>query len=244
MLAGPSKTDFQLDDQPSFRPSNPGGNGLAWRSSSRRYLYLDPQEEYAHRNSAARKCFVSYTRPDAQETAALVLRIREGDASAEDEFVRVFSSRVFLMTLARTRDPEAGRELTQDILFAVLKALRNGRMREAERLPAFVYGTARNLVNNYFRARSQQLRTESLSPDLALAQTANDLEHSERMNLVHRALERLDSTDRKILLMTLVQGLKPSEIANQMNLTPEVVRQRKSRAVRKVIERIKKMSRK
>ncbi len=187
---------------------------------------------------------MSHRRPDSQEAVALVVRIREGDPCAEDEFVRVFSSRVSLMMLARTRDPEAARELTQDVLIAVLRALRNGQMREAERLAAFVHGTARNVVNNYFRARSHQLRTESLSPDLPLARTADDLEYSERMNLVHRALDRLDSADRKILLMTLVEGLKPSEIAGQMNLTPEVVRQRKSRAVRKVIKRIKRMSRK
>lgn len=223
-----------------FLPNAPEGTDLLDRLAIVHFLYLELRREYRSRNRARGNLMFQL---DTQEIAALVVRIQEGDPAAEDELVRVFSQRVTVMMLARTRDPEAARELTQDVLFAVLKALRNGQMREAERLPAFVHGTARNLVNNYLRAQSRQPRTESLPPDLALAQTANDLEHSERMTLVHRALERLDSTDRKILLMTLVQGLKPSEIANQMNLTPEVVRQRKSRAVRKVIERIKRMSR-
>jgi RNA polymerase sigma factor (sigma-70 family) len=179
-----------------------------------------------------------------QESVTLVVRIREGDPAAEDALVRLFSKRVSLMVLARTRDPEAAGELTQDILLAVLQALRKSKIKEPEKLSAFVCGTARNLVNNYFRVRGQQPKLESLSLDPQMAQTTDDPEHSERINLVRRALERLDSTDRKILLMTLVEGLKPGEIAGQLNLTPEVARQRKSRAVKKVIECVRKMSRK
>lgn len=179
-----------------------------------------------------------------QESLTLVVRIHEGDPAAEDEFVRVFSKRVSLMVLARTHDPEAARELTQEVLLAVLQALRRGQMKEPEKLSAFVYGTARNLVSNYFRARGQQLRAESLSVDLPIVQPTEDREHSERMNLVHRAMEALNATERKILLMTLVDGLKPAEIASQMGLTSEVVRQRKSRGVKKVIECVRKMSRK
>lgn len=181
---------------------------------------------------------------ETQESLALVVRIREGNPAAEDELIRAFSKRVSLMVLARTRDPEAARELTQEVLLAVLQALRSGQMKEPEKLSAFVYGTARNLVSNYFRARGQQLRAESLSLDLLIAQPTDDREHTERMNLVHRAMERLNAIDRKILLMTLVEGLKSGEIASQLNLTPEVVRQRKSRAVKKVIECVRKMSRK
>jgi RNA polymerase sigma-70 factor (ECF subfamily) len=181
---------------------------------------------------------------ETQKSVALVVRIREGDQSAEDALVRLFSKRVSLMVLARTHDPEAAGELTQDILLAVLQALRKGQIKEPEKLSAFVYGTARNLVSNYFRVRGQQPKLESLSLDPPMAQASDDREHSERINIVRRALERLDSTDRKILMMTLVEGLKSGEIAGRLNLSPEVARQRKSRAVKKVIECVRKMSRK
>ena len=180
---------------------------------------------------------------ETQESVALVVRIREGDRAAEDALVRLFSKRVSLMVLARTHDPEAAGELTQDTLLAVLQALRKGQIKEPEKLSAFVYGTARNLVSNYFRVRGQQLKLESLSLDPPIGQATDDREHSERINAVRRALERLDSTDRRILLMTLVEGLKPGEIAGQLNLTPEVARQRKCRAVKKVIKCVRKMSR-
>ena len=63
------------------------------------------------------------------------------------------------------------------------------------------------------------------------------------MALVRRALGILDPTDRRILLMTLVEGLKPGEIGVRLGLTSEVVRARKSRALKKTIDRVKKLSR-
>jgi DNA-directed RNA polymerase specialized sigma24 family protein len=38
--------------------------------------------------------------------------------------------------------------------------------------------------------------------------------------------------------MTLVDGLKPGEIAETLRLTSEVVRQRKSRALKKLVARL------
>ena len=177
-----------------------------------------------------------------QERASLVERIGKGDPSAEEEFVRLFRDRVFVMALARTRDREAAHELAQDVMMAVVQALRNGQVRESQRLAAFVHGTARNLVNNHLRARGQQPKEDHLPPDLAAADPAESLETAEQVRLVRRALERLDATDRKILLMVLVEGWKLGEIAARLGLTPEAVRQRKSRAVRKVTELVRKLS--
>ena len=60
---------------------------------------------------------------------------------------------------------------------------------------------------------------------------------------MRRALAVLDSTDRKILLLTLIEGLKPGEIGARLGLTSEVVRTRKSRALKKAAERVKHLSR-
>jgi RNA polymerase sigma-70 factor (ECF subfamily) len=186
---------------------------------------------------------VSVAIPNSGEQASLAERIRAGDPSAEDELVRVFRQRVFSMLLARTRNPEDARELTQDVMFSVLRALRDGRVREVEKLTAFVHGTARNVGNNYLRCQSQRPAAVPISSEMLLVDPADEAEISDRLSLVHRALGRLDLDDRRILLMTLVEGLKPGEIASKLSLNPETVRKRKSRALKQVIELIRKMSR-
>ena len=71
--------------------------------------------------------------------------VRSGDPAAEELLVQTFRERLWLMMLARTRDPGAAGELVQDVLLAVLTALRNGQVQQVDRLEAYVHGTARNL---------------------------------------------------------------------------------------------------
>lgn len=179
--------------------------------------------------------------PEQQST--LAERIRARDPSAEEELVRLFSGRIALMARIRTRDAEAARDVTQDVLLAVFRALWSGQLREAERLTAFVYGTARNLINNHLRTRSRLPAEDPLDDSHAVASLPDELENTERGALVRRALAVLDSTDRQILLLTLIEGLKPAEIGVRLGLTSEVVRTRKSRALRKATEQVNHLSR-
>ena len=167
-------------------------------------------------------------------------RIRQGDTSAETELVREFTQRIFVMSLVRTHDRETARELVQEVLIAVIGALRNGHLHDTDKLAAFVHGTARNLINNRLRSESQRPPMEPLTEDLSQRDLIDQLEAGERARLVEQALEHLQQEDRKILWMTLVEGCKPGEIATTLGLSPEVVRTRKLRAVKKIGDLIRK----
>src|SRR5262245_30018320 len=84
--------------------------------------------------------------PPTPEQFSLAERIRNGELLAEEEFDRLFRNRIALLVRTRTRNPGVVQDLTQDVLLAVVLALRNGHLREPGRLAAFVYGTARNLI--------------------------------------------------------------------------------------------------
>jgi RNA polymerase sigma factor (sigma-70 family) len=181
----------------------------------------------------------------AEDLARVAERIRDGDPSAEEELVRQFSDRVRMFVSMRTRDRELAHDLGQEIMMNVLTALRRGQLRDSERLAAFVFGTARNVVNNHFRTGRDE-RFDPLPPEIAstAADQADEFEAAQRQSLVRRALARVSRDDRVVLLLTLVDGLKPGEIAFQLGLTAEVVRARKSRALKRVVEQITDLSRK
>jgi RNA polymerase sigma factor (sigma-70 family) len=168
--------------------------------------------------------------------ASLGQHILQGDPTAEDELVRRFRGPVFVMALVRTRDAEAARDLAQEVLLQVIQALREGRLRNEESLAAYVHGTARNLVNNYFRSRrSRELPEPGPDPPAQAPDNSEDLlELADRRRFVHRALERLNAGERAVLQLTLAEGLPPAEIARRLGLKPEAVRQRKSRAMKKI----------
>jgi RNA polymerase sigma-70 factor (ECF subfamily) len=180
--------------------------------------------------------------PSPEDQAQLARRIALGDAAAEAELVALFERRVLAMVLSRMRDREVARDLVQDTLLAVLSALREGRLRDADRLGAFVYGTARNIVNNFFRCRGQEPAVCELLPESASVAPSGELEQDERLGLLRGGLDKLDASDRAILQMTLVEGLEPKAIAECLGLSREVVRARKSRALKKVAEYVKRRS--
>lgn len=181
--------------------------------------------------------------PSPEEQSALAGRVAAGEAAAEEEFARFYRPRVLCVMRARLRDWEAARELANDALMASLQALRAGRVTHGDRLSAFVAGTARNIANNYIRTRARQPRSEPLDDELPGVDPVQEIEESERRAQVRTQIARLDATDRAVLEMTLVDGLKPGEIAARLGLSSEVVRQRKSRAVRKVMESVQPRSR-
>lgn len=181
--------------------------------------------------------------PSAQEQTLLVEQIRQGETSAEERLAGLFHERVRILALARTRNREAASELAQDTVMAVLIALRSGHIRESAKLTAFVFGTARNQLNNYFRVSSRAPQEDELMPDHGVVEPADPIAELERKTVVRQALATLNADDRKILLLTLVDGLKPGEIARRLGLSSEVVRARKSRLLKKIIEHVQTLSR-
>ncbi len=171
--------------------------------------------------------------PSIEACVHLVERIRLSDAIAEDELVEAYHRQVFAMAMARTHDGDASRDLVQDILWAVVQSLRNGQLREPAKLSAFVSGTARNVIATFVRHRISD-RTIPLSEALTLAAGFPSDENPERIARVEQALAGLSADDRQILVLTLLEGLKSGEIARRLELSSDVVRQRKTRAIRRV----------
>lgn len=170
------------------------------------------------------------------EDAALVARLEQGDPAAEAELVRRFEGPLRTLFLARVRDVEASRDLVQEALLAALRAIREGRLADPGKLPAFIAGIGRNLAGKHLRSlRSAPLSLDGL-PEPPCAPPPGGPEETERIDLVRRALAELAPGERQVLALTWLEGLTPRAISDRLGLSGEVVRARKSRALKKVAE--------
>lgn len=174
-----------------------------------------------------------------EEPIGLVVRILAGDRQAETELVQFFGPRVFAILCARTHDREASRDLLHDAIIGILKVLREGGIREPEKLPAFVASVARNIANTHLRGQARARLSEPLEDDLAAPAGGDLAEAAERQAQVRKGLLQLDPADREILTRILAGGQKLTLIAQRMGMSPEAVRQRKSRALKKMAEFVK-----
>jgi RNA polymerase sigma factor (sigma-70 family) len=180
--------------------------------------------------------------PALTESARLVRAIAAGDHQAEQDFAQRYMAPVRAMLLARLRDADLAGDLKQDVMIEAICALRRGQIQDPEKLTQFVLGIARNCLNNHFRS-SRRVTSIELPEDLPdLKSDAIPREEAEQENRALRAIESLDKLDRTILQMTLVDGLKPGVIASQLHINPDVVRQRKLRATRRVIDFLRRES--
>ena len=168
---------------------------------------------------------------------SLAERIRSGDPAAETELFSAYHRAVLLIATARTHDREAARDLAQEVFIAVLKAVREGQLREAEKLPAFIQGTARNLINNYLRTRVRRGECELADTEVRGGNLVEQLESAERQSLVRREIESFSAVDQQILLWSLVDGHSLVEIAARLSMSHEAVRARKSRMVKKITKK-------
>lgn len=179
------------------------------------------------------------------ESMRLVEAIAAGDREAEREFVERYQPRVRAMLLARTRNADAAADLVQDVIIESICALRKGQLREAAKLTPFVLGIARNLLNSHFRGAARQPESIELPDELPdLSSASNHVDDEQRESIAMQAIASLEVVDRTILQMTLVDGLKPGAIAERLHLNPDVVRQRKLRATRKVMDFVRGQSQK
>lgn len=176
-----------------------------------------------------------------QDNEDLVQAIARGDQAAERELVRLYLPRVKAMLLARTRNPELAADLLQDVMIEAICALRRGKLREAAKLSPFLLGIARNLLNQHFQGVARQPVSLEFLDQLPDLSTAHE-EDGERQALAMQAIASLEPVDRSILQLTLIDGLKPGAIARRLALSPDVVRQRKLRATRKIIDFVLKLS--
>lgn len=174
---------------------------------------------------------------------SLADRIRDGDRAAEAEVVERFYGRVLLVARVRLRDEQAARDVAQEVMLGVLRGIRAGRLNSQDHVAGYVLGTARNVINTSFRSR----RPEGEASDAVADRAATALEVAElheQMDLVRLTLDELDPLDRAILGMTLVDGMKPGEIAGRLGMKGELVRKRKSRALKRVRDTVQAWSRK
>jgi RNA polymerase sigma-70 factor, ECF subfamily len=170
---------------------------------------------------------MSFEGSDAEEDAALARRIAGRapgrDAAAEAEICRRFGPRIRLYGLKHLRNEAAAADLMQDVLVMVLQKLREGAVREPERLASFMLGTARQTVIDLRRGGRRRARIlEAFPVDLAPA-AEEDPEpiDSERLKM---CLAVLPERDRAVLLMTFYDDCPADAVAAELKLSAGNVR--------------------
>lgn len=175
-----------------------------------------------------------YSRPGVSQAAddsELVRRIGAAPMQSradESELCARLAPRVRLYGLKHLRDRDRADDLVQQVLVALLEAVREGRIEDPERLPRFVLGICRNMVT---RLRVQASRLTTVSPE-ALDVPFEDVGPARVSPArLYACLEKLDERAFAVVRMSFMEERLPGEIADALGTTQGNVRVIRHRAV-------------
>lgn len=164
---------------------------------------------------------------DAEDDAALARRIircaPDRDAAAEAELCRRLGPRIRLYGLKHLRDKAAAADLMQDVLVMVLQKLREGGIREPERVASFVLGTARQMVVDGRRSGRRRIRILEAFPIDLMPQDEEAPEPLDTGRL-QNCLAALPERERAVLVMTFYDDRPADAVAADLGLSAGNVR--------------------
>ena len=151
-----------------------------------------------------------------------------------EELYHVFSSGI-RFHLCRQLGSHDLDDKVHDIFVSVTESIRNGDLREPERLMGYVHTVVRRQIAAYIDGAVQDRRRRtSLDPDLALSDHQPDPERRaierQNMDLAMRVLNAVPKRDREVLVRFYLKEEDPGIICREMELTETQFRLIKSRA--------------
>lgn len=152
----------------------------------------------------------------------------------------VFQRRVRFFIFRKVHgDREATDDLEQEVFLALQRAIRSGRLSDAEAIAAYAYKTCANLVTRW---RDREERTVALTnPNLSCSEENPEklAINAEAHEQLRKCVDKLRSIDRQILVLHFAEEWSYRDIGDTLSLTEENTRQRACRALARLRERLR-----
>lgn len=164
----------------------------------------------------------------------LAERIAAGDdRQAEAQLCRRWFPRIRAYGRLHLRSADASADLAQEVLVIVLRALREKRVTETGRLPAYVSGVCRNVARDWKKGeRRRDALLERFGP--TWSDIAAPPPPVERLRLVE-CLRKLGVRDRAVVVLTYYADEDGDEIARELDMSPGHVRVARHRALKQLL---------
>jgi RNA polymerase sigma-70 factor (ECF subfamily) len=140
---------------------------------------------------------------DGKYEAALAARIRAGDSAAEEEMLVRYSRAVMIIINRASNSCSSAQDICQETFSIAIQKIRRGELREPEKLPAFIWSLAHNLVIEHFRKQaSENFSSVELTDHLAdpAMSQLDQLLKKEKALIARQVIDELRSDrDREVL---------------------------------------------
>ncbi len=176
------------------------------------------------------------------DDSALVAAVLNGNRDAFGQLVARYQSAVCGLTYSACGNISQSEDLTQETFIIAWRRL--GELEEPAKFKSWLYGIARNLVNNTYRqqTRNPLAASEPLAEGLTSTASASDpTGHAisrEEEAILWRSLEQIPETYREPLVLFYREHQSIERVAAILEVSEETARQRLSRGRKLLQERV------
>jgi RNA polymerase sigma-70 factor (ECF subfamily) len=162
-----------------------------------------------------------------REAELVVVRCQLGDRAAFDELIAAWQGPLLQYARRMSPDDEGARDVVQEVWLRVLRGIH--RLRDVSRLRPWLFGIARRVLMDRFRALyAAPPSTDLDGSDIAADDSRADLEAG--LNSLHAGLARLPVVEREVLTLFYLQEQSLVETADVLGIPVGTVKSRLFRA--------------
>jgi RNA polymerase sigma-70 factor (ECF subfamily) len=170
------------------------------------------------------------------QEASLVERCLDGDETAWEDMVKVYTKRVYAICYRFTGSDSEAQDLTQEVFLRVFRSLKSFRAGEGS-FVVWLTRLSRNLLIDHYRRTKLERATDSIEQQLpvleersaASARTDGMVAGREASELLQAALQKLSPELRETVILRDLEEMEYKEIAQVLNVPEGTVKSRLNR---------------
>ncbi len=152
-------------------------------------------------------------------------QLKSGQEAALKLLFDRYSDDVYSIAYSVLKDPFESEDVVQEVFIKVWNA--RFQLDETGNIWSFIYIITKRLALNKLRDLKAQIKNQVVLFETNFAQIGssdNNTLVQEILALEHEVLEKLPEQQRKVYVLSRVEGLTYKEIAGQMNIAPNTVK--------------------
>jgi RNA polymerase sigma-70 factor (ECF subfamily) len=163
---------------------------------------------------------------------SLAARLRSGDREAAAELVDAYYEQIYLFMRRLGHDRQASEDLTQEIFFNAWHHI--GQLKDGKALNGWLYRIASNVSKLHWRRHKHRevIGIEGIEMPHNVKAESVKVEHSEQLELLKDAVERLPVKLRETIILHYMQQLTIAEAAEAAGLNQGTYKSRLNRALK------------
>ncbi len=156
-----------------------------------------------------------------------VERLQAGDFRTQEHFVAYFSELIQLKLRSRLNSPQAIEDVRQETFTRVFVALRDGKLRQPDRLGAFVNSMCNNVLLEHYRSTSgDDSLDDEERPEIPAANidVLGAIANKQMAEKIHEILEEMPERDRRLLREVFLEEREKDDVCKDFGVDREYLR--------------------